>query len=91
MSKRYRVDFTEKARKQFLELSKPIQIRIQKYLNLYIDDKSDPRIVGKALSGHYRGSWRYRVGAYRIICNIDDDAATVLAIKIGKRDKIYSN
>nr|WP_239027027.1 type II toxin-antitoxin system RelE/ParE family toxin [Geomonas oryzisoli] len=33
--------------------------------------------------------WRYRVGDYRIICQIHDDRLVVLALTIGHRRQIY--
>ncbi|MDU0348691.1 type II toxin-antitoxin system RelE/ParE family toxin [Actinomyces sp. MRS3W] len=48
----------------------------------------DPRIRGKALSGSLAGLWRYRIGDYRVICDIYDDRLVVLVIEIGNRDHI---
>lgn len=49
----------------------------------------DPRTRGKALTGRLSGLWRYRIGQYRVICDIIDDQLIVLAIDVGKRDSIY--
>ena len=35
------------------------------------------------------GYWRYRVGAYRIICEIEDHRLVVVVIKIGHRREAY--
>ena len=35
------------------------------------------------------GEWRYRVGEYRIICQIQDKEVLVLVLEIGHRSNIY--
>ena len=49
----------------------------------------DPRSRGKGLAGRLTGLWRYRVGDYRVICDIRDDELVILAVEVGKRDSIY--
>lgn len=36
-----------------------------------------------------RREWRYRVGDYRIICDIRDSELIILALSIGHRSSIY--
>ncbi len=54
-----------------------------------IEGLDDPRSRGKALTGNLRGLWRYRVGDYRVICDILDDELVVLAIEIAHRSEVY--
>ncbi|RLP10047.1 type II toxin-antitoxin system RelE family toxin [Propionibacterium australiense] len=49
----------------------------------------NPRIRGKALTGRLAGLWRYRVGDYRLICDIRDTELIVLVLDVGARDHIY--
>ncbi len=49
----------------------------------------DPRSRGKGLTGNLAGLWRYRVGHYRVICDIQDDRLVVLVVDAGKRDHVY--
>nr|CDL66139.1 unnamed protein product [uncultured bacterium] len=51
----------------------------------------DPRVRGKALTGSWGGFWRYRVGNYRIICEINDSELRILAVKVAHRSKAYKN
>ncbi len=73
------------------ELEKlPVQVR--KQIVAYLDRlgaSNDPRDCGHALTGQFSGLWRYRVGKYRIICNLSEKTITIVVVKIGKRDKIY--
>lgn len=59
------------------------------WLLKHIDGCEDPRAFGKALTANRSGQWRYRVGDYRILCEIRDDEVIVLVIDVGHRSKIY--
>jgi len=50
---------------------------------------ADPRQFGKPLHGDKKGLWRYRVGDYRLICDIQDQRVTVLLLALGHRKEIY--
>lgn len=63
--------------------------RVLDYLQDDVGDREDPRQRGKALAGPMVGLWRYRVGDYRIICQIQDRQMVVLALAIGHRSEIY--
>jgi mRNA interferase RelE/StbE len=51
--------------------------------------KDDPRALGKALKGPLGDLWRYRVGDYRVICDIQDKVLTVLVLRVGNRRDVY--
>lgn len=63
--------------------------RIRSFLEERLVQLTDPRQLGKALKGSSQEFWRYRVGDYRIICDIRDDALVILVIKAGHRREIY--
>ena len=55
-----------------------------------VAEAGDPRNLDTALSGPLLGSyWRYRVGDYRIICDIQDRLVRVLVVRIGHRRDVY--
>lgn len=54
-----------------------------------IQNTTNPRMYGKALKGNLSDYWRYRVGDYRVITEIKDDALVVVAVEIGHRKEIY--
>lgn len=54
-----------------------------------IDGCEDPRVYGKGLTANRSGAWRYRVGDYRILCEIQEDKLVVLAIEVGHRREVY--
>jgi len=49
----------------------------------------NPRDRGNALTGPLGALWRFRVGRYRVICDIQDAVLTVLVIKVSKREDAY--
>lgn len=85
----WRIDYTDSARLQLRKLDKQSAQRILGYMDERIAPLRDPRSTGKALTGPLGEFWRYRVGDYRIICDIQDRALLVLVIRIGKRSDVY--
>ena len=82
------VVFAEKAKKEFLKLDKPVQRQIQTFI-VKLQGMSDPRTTGKALVGNFSGMWRYRVGDYRLVCEIEDDRILVTVLHIAHRKEVY--
>lgn len=83
------IEWDDRARKELRKLDSSIQKEILSYLRLRIAESDNSRIFGQSLSGNKSGLWRYRVGNYRIICRIADDAFVVLVIGVGHRKEIY--
>ena len=54
-----------------------------------VADLENPRSAGKALTGPLGGLWRYRIGDYRVICDIQDGALRILVVQVGNRREIY--
>ena len=85
------VELDAGAKKDLAKLDPPIARRILKFLRERLAKLADPRSVGEALQGSELGEfWKYRVGAYRLICSIEDDRLVVLALRIGHRREVYS-
>ena len=83
------IDYTDSARKQLLKLDKQTARRIVDFMDTRVASVDDPRGTGKALSGPLGEFWRYRVGDYRVICDIQDGALRVLVVAVGNRREIY--
>ena len=86
---RWRVEITRTAEKQILKLDRAAQIAIQSFLRERLIKKDNPRQWGKPLRGEKRGLWRYRVGNFRLICDIQDEKITVLVLEVGHRKDVY--
>ncbi|MDD7267526.1 MAG: type II toxin-antitoxin system RelE/ParE family toxin [Lachnospiraceae bacterium] len=85
----FRVVFSARALKQLKKIDKPTASLIIGWLRKNIEGCSDPRQHGKGLTANRSGQWRYRVGAYRMITEIQDDKVIVLALEVGHRKNIY--
>jgi mRNA interferase RelE/StbE len=81
--------FDERALKELKKLGRPAQKEILAYLDERVTGKEDPRRFGKALHANLAGLWRYRVGDYRILCQIRDGQLLVLVVSVGHRKNIY--
>ena len=85
----WRIDYTETALSQLRKLDRRAARRIVDYMDTRIAGLDDPRGKGKALAGSLGGLWRYRVGDYRVICDIRKDALRVLVVRLGNRRDVY--
>ncbi|AJF07614.1 type II toxin-antitoxin system RelE family toxin [Geoalkalibacter subterraneus] len=85
----WRIEITRTARKQLTKLDRQIQVDILRYLREKIATDDDPRRYGGPLRRDLAGRWKYRVGSYRLICEIQDEKILVLVLMVGHRGKIY--
>ncbi|QEA38261.1 type II toxin-antitoxin system RelE/ParE family toxin [Pistricoccus aurantiacus] len=85
----WRIELTDDAAKQLKKIGHSDAKRIRDYLRSRIEPLENPRQLGKPLTGKLGELWRYRVGHYRIIADIDDQAIRILVIRIGHRREIY--
>ncbi len=83
------IEYTDTAKDQLRKLDRQTAHRIMDYMDERIAASNSPRDMGQALAGPLGRLWRYRVGDYRIICDIQDDALCVLVVRVGGRDKVY--
>lgn len=81
--------FDERAVKELRKLGKQAQRDIIFYLDERIAVDEDPRRFGKGLRSDLAGLWRYRVGDYRIVCQILDGELIVLVVTVGHRRDVY--
>ncbi|MCL2137456.1 MAG: type II toxin-antitoxin system RelE/ParE family toxin [Coriobacteriia bacterium] len=87
--KAYKVVYTKRADKTIQKLDPFSRRLILSWIGKNLEGCADPRSHEKGLTGDRAGEWRYRVGDYRIICEIDDDRILVLVLAIGHRRDIY--
>lgn len=87
---RYNVVFTDKAKKQLKKIDKHIASLIIGWLEKNIEGCENPRIHGKGLVENKLGQWRYRIGDYRVLCEINNQEIIVLVLEVGHRREIYN-
>jgi mRNA interferase RelE/StbE len=85
----WKIEYAETAKKQLLKLDKLAARRIVDFMDERVALSEDPRGMGKALKGPLGDLWRYRVGDFRVICDIQDGVLTVLVLQVGNRRQIY--
>ena len=84
------IEFDPDALKDLKKLDRPIQQRLVGFLRQRVGRLDDPREIGEALSGAQLGNyWKYRVGDWRIICDIQDRRIVVRVLRIGNRREVY--
>ena len=88
---RYSVILSEKARKTLKKLDKHTSLLIIGWIEKNLEGCENPRIHGKGLTANRSGQWRYRVGNYRLICEIQDEKIAILVLEVGHRKNIYDN
>lgn len=86
----YEVVFAEKALKSLKKMDKHISSLIIGWIEKNLQGCTDPRQFGKGLTANRSGQWRYRVGDYRLLADIQDEKITILIINIGHRRDIYN-
>jgi mRNA interferase RelE/StbE len=86
----WRVELADSAAKQLRKLDPQIAKRILTFLRDRVALLDDPRSIGEALRGKELGDfWKYRVGDWRIIADLDDGVMLITVVRIGNRREIY--
>lgn len=80
---------SETARRQIKKLDRSTAQSLLRYLNGLVLETEDPRQRGKGLTANLTGLWRYRVGDYRVICDIQDGELVVLVLQVSHRSQAY--
>ena len=83
------IEYTSSAAKDIKKLDRSIQRKIRAFLENDLSSLENPRLKGKGLTANHAGLWRYRIGDYRLICNIEDHRLVVLVLATGHRKNIY--
>lgn len=85
----WQIKLSKQAQKTLRKLEAGTKADILHYLGEKVAVMENPKQAGKALSGKLKGLWRYRVGDYRVICQIRYETITILVLDVGHRREIY--
>ena len=86
----WRVEFDPDAVKDLKKLDKQVQARILDFLRERLARLDNPRELGDPLAGSKLGNyWKYRVGDWRIICDLQDQRIVVRVLRVGNRREVY--
>lgn len=86
----YNVEYSVEAIRQLKKLDKHVKIFLKAWIEKNLIGCDNPRVHGKALAANRIGQWRYRIGDYRLICEIDDEKLVILALTVGHRRNVYN-
>lgn len=86
----WKVSLSPQAQKNLARLDPPVARRILQFLHERVAPLDDPRTIGEALKGSRLGEfWKYRIGDYRVIANLEDQALQILVVRVGNRRDVY--
>ena len=86
----WRIEFADSAAKQLHKLDRHTATRILTFIRDRLARLDDPRSIGEALRGKALGDfWKYRVGDYRIIADLDDGVMLITVVRLGNRRDVY--
>lgn len=85
------IQYLSSVKKDTQKFDPQVKRRIKDFLEERVAKLADPRSIGESLKGQLCEFWKYRVGDYRIICEIKDKELIILAVKIGNRREVYKN
>lgn len=85
----YKLVISDDVKKKLKKMDKYVALMLAKDMKKQLDNLSNPRQIGKALTGQYKGLWRYRIGNYRVVCDIIDNELVTITLEVGHRKDIY--
>lgn len=86
----WQIIYTPAAERDLAKLDSPSRKRILQFIDQRIAKQDNPRLIGSPLHGSSFGCfWKYRVGDYRIICDLQDKEVRIVVVKVGNRRSIY--
>ncbi|EOH96663.1 plasmid stabilization protein [Enterococcus haemoperoxidus ATCC BAA-382] len=86
---KYNVIYMPQAQKQLKKMDRNQARIIIAWIRKNLEATTDPRQHGKGLTGTKSGEWRYRIGNYRILADINDSEIRIEIFSIGHRSTIY--
>lgn len=87
----YHVLYTKRVIKELKKLDQYTRRMIYGWIGKNLEGCANPRVHGKGLTANRSGQWRYRIGDYRLICQIQDNELIILALTVGHRREIYDD
>lgn len=86
---KYTVEYTSQAVKELKKLDRSVRALIIGWIEKNLIGCENPRQHGKGLTANRSGQWRYRVGNYRLLAEIQEDKIVILILSVGHRSEIY--
>ena len=75
----YKIEFDMEAYEVYSKLDGSVKKQIEKYIEK-LEKRDNPRTLGEQLKDNLSAFWKYRVGNYRLIAEIQDDKLIILML-----------
>ena len=85
----FSVIYSDRATKALLKMDKQVAMMVFAWIDKNLENCENPRLHGSALKHDLKGYWRYRVGDYRLITEIQDNILIIEIIEVRHRRDIY--
>ena len=86
----YKVVFDKRIEKDIKKLDKQAQRVLFNWIDKNLNNCINPIIKGKALLHDKKVFWRYRIGDYRLLTEIEDDKLIIVALYYKHRREVYN-
>lgn len=86
---KYIVEISPQAKKQLKKIDTYASKKIVTWIDKNLVNCVDPYLQGKPLKGNLSNHWRYRIGGYRLISQIDNNKIKIIIVSVGHRKEIY--
>ena len=86
----YKVVFDRRIEKDLKKLDKQTKRTLYNWIDKNLNGCINPRVKGKALLYDKKGFWRYHIGDYRLLTEIEDDKLVIVAVYYKHRREIYN-
>lgn len=86
---KYAVETTQRFDREFKRLDRYTQRMLKAWIEKHLLGCETPRALGKGLTEKRKGIWRYRIGDYRLLCDIQEERLVILALAVGHRREVY--
>ena len=85
----WKIEYLQSVLRKVNKMNPQSRMRIKIFLEKKLLSHPHPRDIGKSLKNTEKPIWRYRVGDYRILCELHDNEQIVLVVDIDHRSRIY--
>ena len=86
--KKWNIKYTPAFKKEWKKLDPSLQKRVIDFFTK-LNAHEDPKVFAKALTGNLKNFWRYRVGSYRLICEVREKEREIYLVRIAHRKEVY--
>lgn len=87
--KKWSIKFSPEFEKEWDKTDPSIQNKVIHFFTERLETEEHPKSFAKSLTGNLKNFWRFRIGNYRVICNLIEDERVIYLLRIAHRREIY--